>query len=194
VSSDNRRKPRARRLPRSHTFILFAVGVVLVAAGLALAVAPEYSERAGHLADVLASSWGIECGVLLLGGLMSFSLGVLSRGISRLTNTVRGTPGPRKGEESADVSVVVEQLAGELAHLRAAVDRVSHDVGRTAETVQHLLRGQEELGQAQDQPSLANDPLLMMASSLDQLNARLDERLKALTAHIDERLATVRAQ
>jgi len=199
MASPDHVEPRRRSKLRSDTAILLALGFVLFSSGTALVAAPEYSQRARNVADFLARFAGIQSGLLMLGGLVFFSLGVLSRGITRLSSSV-ATPAPRpEQEDRVDVSLAVEQLAGDVAQLRTTFHQVSGDIEKTTVTLQQLLEAHEAFvqlqGQApvedQGQKPLDNDPLFLLAGSLDQLNARLDERLIALTARIDERLASL---
>jgi len=183
---------------RSATVGLVLMGLALITAGIAVVVAPGYYPDARGIVENFERLTGIQSGVLVLGGLVFLSLGVLSRGITRLSSVVRVGSGPSRRDTSADLSLVVEQFAGDVAQLRGAVDQVMSDVGRTSETLQYLLQGQEALRQLQGQPREAetgqhmdSDALYRLAGSLDQMYARLDERLNVLTARIDERLASL---
>ena len=192
MASKNRPRPKLGIDPlRNSSIILLATGFALFAGGIALVVAPEYSERARSMAEAIDRFSGIQSGVLLLGGLVFFSLGVLGRGIIKTTSTVRLGSSPQRGEDGVDVSLVVEQLAGDMVQLRTAVDQLSSHAAKTAEVLQRLLDGQDSRDGGGQQPH-DNDPLFRLAASLDHMNARIDERFKALTARLDESLASPR--
>ena len=193
MTSEDHAEPRRKHPLRNDSIILLAMGFILFAAGIALVVAPDYSERARSLADFLARFAGLQSGVLVLGGLVFFSLGVLSRGITRENSSVRITSASPDRDDGVDLSPAIEQLADEMAQLGATVQQVSSDVGKASETLQHLLQAQDahphDSGHAQ-QP-LEHDPLFRLASSLDQMNARLDKRMNELSARVDERIANL---
>ena len=200
-------EPRRRRLMRSDTALLLGVGFLLFASGLALVAWPEYSQRARRVAEGLARVAGIQSGLLLLGGLVFFSLGLLSRGITRLSQVARTTPPPPplappppRREDDGEVARTVGQLAGDVAQLRASFEHVAGEVQRSAEMLQRLLAAHEDLGKRiQDRPVEAgqdpklpdSDPIFLLAASVDRVYAQLDARLMALMERVDERLASL---
>ena len=196
-------EPFRRRSMRSDTALLLGVGFLLFASGLALVAWPEYSQRARSVAEWLARVAGIQSGLLLLGGLVFFSLGLLSRGITRLSQATPTTPPPLappppRREDDAVVARNVGQLAGDVAQLRASFEHVAGEVQRSAEMLQRLLAAHEDLGKRiQDRPVEAgqdpkppdSDPIFLLAASVDRVYAQLDARLMALMERVDERLA-----
>lgn len=193
TNGDDSPQPEPTGPPRGHTWTLLGVGILLVVGGVAMVVAPEYSERAGEIAAEIERFSGLRNGVLVLAGLVFLSLGLQSGGISRLGVSARGTSA--SDDDGADVSLVVEQLAGDLAQLRTAVGELGNRLGANAQRLEQLVHMQEALVQspvpsANGEPGqMDQDPLFLMASSLDKLHARLDERLNVLTDRFDERFS-----
>ena len=192
---------------RSDTALLLGVGFLLFAAGVALVAWPEYSQRARSVAEGLARVAGVQSGLLLLGGLVFFSLGLLSRGITRLSQAARTTPPtpplappPPRREDDGELVRSVGQLAGDVAQLRASFERVAGEVERSAEMLQRLLAAHEDLGEriqgrpveaGQDPKLPDSDPIFLLAGSVDRVYAQLDARLTALMERIDERLSSL---
>jgi hypothetical protein len=175
--------------------------VLLFAAGVALVVAPELAQRAPVDGGVIERLAGVQSGVLLLGGLVFLSLGIFGRGIARREGLVRSSPGPAREQGSQEDSPGVEQLAVEVGELRVGVGQLASDLAEIAGTLERLVLGQEDLLERQGQPSDPgpervpgeNDPLFRLASSLDQMHARFDERLSEVTARLERRYADLRA-
>jgi len=205
MASHDSPEPRRRRSMRSDTALLLGVGVLLFACGLAMVAWPEYSPRARKVAEGLTRVAGIQSGLLLLGGLVFLSLGILSRGISRLSHAASPTPPPpppspppARREDDGEVARAIGQLGGDVAELRASLQQISGEVERSAEMLQSLLAAHEALGEriqgqpveaGQDQKLPDSDPIFLLAGSLDRVYAQLDARLTSLMERIDERLA-----
>src|SRR5262245_11708082 len=143
-------EPRRRRSMRSDTALLLGVRFLRFAPRLALVAWPQYSQQARSVAEGFARVAGIQSGLLLLGGLVFFSLGLLSRGITRLSQAAARTtppppaPPPPRREDDGEVARAVERLAGDVAQLRASFQQFAGEVESSAQILQRLLAAHEE--------------------------------------------------
>lgn len=152
---------------------LFVAGGVIAVFGLALAAAPEYSWRLTKIAQALATA-GVESGILIVGGLVLFGVGLLAR--QRTPVAIAMAHRGHEGEHS-DFRLVADQLIAKLTQLSTSSLQVAEDITSVAEVQKgffHKLDGQEDLDQEH------RNALFRLASSLDKLNAHFDERIHAL--------------
>jgi hypothetical protein len=173
--STNGRAGGAGRLGASFAVLL---GLGLMAAALALATAPEYSWKMTRIARQLAGM-GYDHGLFAAAGLVIFSLGVVGRSISAARRSEVGTRA---------VSSPVNELARmDLEGMRDALEEISEVVAEIAGKQQMLLQ-QNEQEEAQEKNY---DALFRLAASLDQLNARLDDRVSTLASEMQQRIGAV---
>ncbi len=170
--------PQPPRKMGFDSLLLFTTGFLLAAGGLALAAAPEYSWQVVKIGRLLAGM-GIESGTLIVGGFVMFALGFVHRAV-----VFHGTqPSPEESDEQAEFRLVTEQLATDLAQVRHSVMQVSEELVGMSESQSTFL--QEQRAEAfQEEKSPQHDAVFRLAASLDQLNARVDERLHAMDVQL----------
>ena len=160
------------------SLLLLTTGFFLAVGGLALAAAPQYSWQVVKISRLLAGM-GIESGTLLVGGLLLFALGLVLRAV-----VFHGSqPGPEESDEQSDFSLIAEQLATDLARVRHSVLQVTEEVVGMSESQATFLQEQRAEA-ALEEKGPQHDAVFRLAASLDQLNARVDERLH----HMDVQL------
>jgi hypothetical protein len=156
-------------------------GFVAVAAGLALASAPLASWKAEQILTGL-DHLGVHAGVLVVGGLLLWCAGALRRGQVSLA---------QRGGELQDDSLLLEQMATDLVQMRNAIDHMQ----LISATVQDELRAVHvRVRTAAEQPPPpppedgAGDAIFRLAASLDQLGARIEQRLNVQYATLQDSL------
>ena len=157
--------------------VLFAVGGFVSLFGVALATAPEYSWGMTNFAQALAAA-GVESGTLLVGGLVLMGIGLLARQRSQPIEIIRAEEGPRV---DTDIRLVVDPLVARLTKLSAASLQVTEEVARMNEVQRSLFTKIESKDDAMQEQRNA---LFRLASSLDKLSARLDERFHAFDLQV----------
>ncbi len=185
---------------RSAFLFLLALGLGNFGAGAAFAFGPPYSWQLTRISRTVAEL-GIENGSLLVGGMFFLALAFMFRSQARMQASRNEVT---EGRES-DLSQIVDQLASEVARIRAGIQQVG-------DNVVVLARGQQEAQAAQaanlaavqsallsalqeasadfGQPSNADaegrEALFRLAASLDKLHARIDEGLNGFAKRMGE--------
>jgi hypothetical protein len=172
--STNGRAGSAGRLGASFAVVL---GVGLMVAAVALATAPEYSWKVTRIARQLAGM-GYDHGLFAAAGLVIFSLGVVGRSITAARHVQAVSPEPSPETELARM---------DLEGMRDALDEITEVVADIAGKQQALLQ-QSEQEEAQEKNY---DALFRLAASLDQLSARLDDRVNTLASEMQQRIGAV---
>ena len=162
---------------RSHkgAGFLFLVGFALVATGLAFAFAPHYSWQVTQIAQK-ASALGVPSGLLVVGGLFFFGLGIVAR-VAGSTAPVLDTRGDSEAIQ-AELHVVNEQISTKLAQLRTSLMQIHEGVAAVSSAQQAQIQSESDKG-----PSAGNhsqDAVFRLAASLDKLHAHFDERVHAV--------------
>ena len=189
AQSDLQEARPSRRGMRTDTTVLLVTGTVFLLAGIALVLAPVYSWTVVRWGRSL-SDIGIQSGNLILGGLVFFALGVLSHGIVRMANAPVSLPLPhvsKRDEPSVDVSLIVEQLVTEVAQVRTSTLQVAEQVKGVSEAQLAMARQLSVPAEGSMDREQSN-ALFRLAASLDQMNARQDERIKVLSAQVAGKL------
>lgn len=178
----------APRTPFGPVFLL-VTGTLLLAAGLVLGFAPHYSWQVTKLARALLA-WGFDPVLVGGAGFVLVSMGILGRSIAIAARQHEAPPPP--AEPDFDPTVIVEQVACEVAKLEIGLARVSEDLGQlraSHESLSHqVARGEEQ------ESSRPYDSIFRLAASLDHVHAKLDERIGALTAEMRSQLGTLSGQ
>lgn len=165
---------RRRRAPSAAPAnLLLLLGFLLIAAGAAFVAAPHISPRVEKIADLVAQA-GFEDGVLLLGGVTLFGLGLIGRLVASFA---AHEPEPQADPVEAELRVFNEQVTAKLAQLRTSVLQVSEELNALNAGQQALFQRQAT---ASDTPDHQQDALFRLAASLDKLNAHLDERIHGI--------------
>jgi hypothetical protein len=148
-------------------------GFLLFASGAALGAAPRLPEQVQEAARLLAQA-GLESGVLLIGGLTLFGLGLTGR---MVVSALAHAPEPEEDPFQVEVRLFNEQVAAKLAQLRTSLLQISEDVATLGASQQAYFQKQAETG---GNPDHQQDALFRLAASLDKLNAHLDERIHGI--------------
>lgn len=179
-----------RRVAGGGGLLLFA-GFCLAAGSAALAVAPEYSWQATRIARLLASN-GVGFDTLFVGGVVLMGLGIVARGVRSVGRiALENAEGP--ATDAMDMPLVIDQLLADMAQLKGAVHEVALQVAAAGESQRHAA----ESAPAEEGARGDQDAMFRLASSLDKLGARLEERfasemdgtrrlLEDFTAHLDQ--------
>ncbi|HVS11980.1 MAG TPA: hypothetical protein VMS76_19100 [Planctomycetota bacterium] len=158
-------------------------GAACTALGLALAFAGPLSPSIARAAQRAADA-GFHSGVLVMGGLLLVACGSLWRRTSRSVS---------EETERQEDSQILEQVATDLVQMRGAVDRLQ----LVSNAVQDDLRSMYSALDAQSQAmqggsdGAQHDALFRLAASLDQLGARLEQRLVAQSGSLQQTLDQV---
>ncbi|MEW6073875.1 MAG: hypothetical protein AB1726_14945 [Planctomycetota bacterium] len=167
------------------SFVLCATGFVLAAGGVALAAAPHFSWQLVRIGRELAAL-GLDNGVLVVGGLTLFALGLVHRAVM----TAASAPTPHGESESAPLGAAIDELTTDLDLVRQSVLQVASEVQSLAQEQTSL---HAELRDRHEQPAgtpaepstgSQHEAIFRLAASLDQLNARIDERMHGLDVQL----------
>ncbi|NOT32253.1 MAG: hypothetical protein HOP15_17545 [Planctomycetes bacterium] len=161
---------------RSHkgAAFLFLVGFALVAASAGLAFAPHYSWQVTKFAHQ-AAALGFANGVLAVGGLFFFGLGIVAR-VAGSAAPVVDSHGQTEALQ-AELNLVNEQLSTKIAQLRTSLMQIHESVTAVATQQQAQLQHQSAASQPGDH---SQDAVFRLAASLDKLHAHFDERVHAV--------------
>lgn len=172
---------------RSHkgAAFLFLVGFALVAASIGLAFAPHYSWQVNKFAR-LAAELGFANGVLAVGGLFFFGLGIVARVASSATSA-HDSHGETEALQ-AELNLVNEQLSTKIAQLRTSLMQIHESVTAVATQQQAQLQHQSDASQPGDH---SQDAVFRLAASLDKLHAHFDERVHAVDLQLRAGFETV---
>jgi hypothetical protein len=160
---------------RTGAGFLFFLGFCLVAAGVGFAAAPHYSWTVTKIARQVAAL-GLQNGVLVVGGLTLFGLGIVARG--------RGNPVSEAVEDDApneELHLLNEQVSAKFSQTRTALLQLSEGQRTLASQLQALHQKADERPAPVEAPQNNNqDALFRLAASLDKLNAHVDERIHSI--------------
>lgn len=170
------------RMP--HMGLTLATGIGLVGAAAALVLLPGGAPELVAFRDTCAKH-GASPALLAIGGLVITGIGLGFRRLARVSRALTDEQHARPD----DVSPQVQKLGSELAQVRGALQdlRVEHVyVKDGVKELQQLLR--EQLAAAN--PESLQEAIFQMAGSLDQVGARLDERLSVQNDNFQQALQT----
>jgi len=195
-------EPAPRGAPRvkrdSEAVMLLVAGLAFAAVGAGLSFGSRFSWKLLQIQSGL-DSLGIHGGTLLMGGLALAALSLLRRSLSALGS---------KPEDLRDDALLLEQVATDMVQMRNAlthVQRVSSDLHEELRSVRGDVQAQAAAVAAASAASAASaaasapsssepgreDAIYRLAASLDQLGARIEQRLKAQYAAVQESLEEV---
>jgi hypothetical protein len=152
---------------KSGAGMLFFLAFALVAAGVGFAAAPHFSWQVTKVARI-AADYGVQSGVLVLGGLGLFGLAIVARAAAA------PAPEPESNPVEGQLQLINEQLSAKLGQLRTSLLQITEDVTAISAVQQTQFQKQG------DAPDHQQDALFRLAASLDKLNAHIDERIHAV--------------
>jgi hypothetical protein len=165
--------------------LLTLFGLALVAAGAGLALGPRISWRVGRIAGEL-SELGLEAGAVAVGGLVLLGLASLRRAVEST-----------RGESNPDDSLMLDQIATELVELRTHLEQLqsqTEGLGRQVADLHDEVDERTAAPQSLEGGSMPSDALFQLASSLDKLGARLDQRLRVHHATLQGSIDDLKAK
>jgi len=162
--------------------MLIALGVLGIAIGAAIGLAPTFVPEYSWYAKALGQR-GLSGGAVCLSSMLLFGMGVVAR--------ARAAQASAPESRGADASLLLEQVATDLAQLKGAVESQRRELGE--------LRAQSNKGGAKQAassgaPALSAEQLhalFRMAASMDQLGAKVDLGFKAQAAAFEERITAL---
>jgi hypothetical protein len=160
------------------SFLLLFTGFCMVGGGVALAAAPQFSWKLVQIGQQL-EGLGFNNGVFVVGGFILFGLGLIHRSVLGVSTA----PLPPDAARSDDFALVAEQLATDLAHLRHTILQVSEEVSGISESQARVIH-QTAPRDSAEADSEKQNAMFALAASMDQLNARVDERMHHLDVHL----------
>jgi hypothetical protein len=185
MSEENGKQVRPHRVPKDWrtppanpgSLVLMLLGILFACVGVAVAAGAELIEG---LEPYLASAarYGVEAGTFFVGGVVLVGLGMVSRYHRSSSKRIL-----QNGPETEAFEDVFTELAGILEHvkgLQAEQTHVRHEIGN----VKHQISKQREEAKTGD----SKDALFRLAASLDQLGARLDQRIGKASSEVHEGL------
>jgi len=155
---------------------LFLLGFGLIALGVGFAFAPQYSWQVTKIAQK-ASALGLQNGALVVGGLVTFALGIVARVASSGSTSSSIDPRPEIEALQSEMHIHNEQFSTKLAQLRTALMQVNDSVTTVAANQAALHTETEKPASSGDH---SQDAVFRLAASLDKLHAHLDERVHAV--------------
>lgn len=146
-------------------------GTTCMALGALLVVLSGLVEPIANLGKMLGSV-GMGGGTLVLSGLTLFVLGRLRRSHMDLS---------QQAEDRASNDQLLEQMAAEVVQLESALDQVKSGQSRVRGDIRELGETMQTMAQAQasknDEGDKAQDAIFRLAASLDQLGAKVEQRM-----------------
>ena len=161
------------------TNLVLALGGVSLAFGIALTFAPLISGRLAGLGRTLYQ-FGYDAPAFTWAGFGLLAVGAVGRALLR------------SGHQDTDFSLVGEQIAFELDGMQDSLVTVTETMAQMVVAQTTLLKRQEDLEDDEHATKERNyDAVFRLAASLDQLSARLDERVSSLATEIQQRAGGV---
>jgi len=164
--------------------LLLVAGFGMTAAGTALALLPRFAPQFDWSVRNLASQ-GVTGGSIAVGGCVLLALGLAARAQARFFRTA--------GEPS-DADLLLEHVANELTDIRSDI----RDTNLRVSQVKDETRGLFEAVQARETMDTTDhqtaDATYRLAASLDQLGARIEQRLGSQDASVGQAFTELREQ
>jgi len=150
---------------------LLFLGFTLLATGVGFAAAPHYSWQVTKIARQ-AAEFGVQSGVLMVGGLVLLGLGLVARSV-----VVPRHEEPVENPLEGQLHLLNEQVSAKLGQLRTSLLQLSENMDALAAQQQAHFQTQSETTEG---PNHQQDALFRLAASLDKLNAHFDERIHGI--------------
>ena len=162
---------------------LFLSGLVVAAAGVFLIQPPSYLPHGEWIATKLLRA-GVMPGSLLVGGFVAFCLGFVVNRQARFTNAVLGGSG-------SDVPESFDKIQGDLRKIRTAMGNVQAELLANQQRQDSMIQSIQGLRTEEPDDDQNANAMFRLAASLDQLGARIEERLKSQNSTLDSKLSEV---
>jgi len=173
--------PETRARSSRSANLLFCLGFLLLAGGLAFVFAPKFSWKLTQVAREL-SALGFLPGTLAVTGFVVLCLSFVARASSPAGGR-SSVPAPVPDGDS-DFMLVADQLATDLAQVLTSLLQMSEELAALGEGQRTLMAGRrEDSGGDQQQ-----NAVFRLAASVDKLNARVDQRFDELDTQLRSRI------
>lgn len=167
-------------------WFLLILGTVFVAAGVLPALPPQISSHLAGFGEMLRSQ-GLDTGVLVLGGLIFWSMASVQHSTRRSALAAGTTRIERAGSE---LLLATDQIVTDLEQILTAVLRTNDDLSAVTDSQRILVK---ELLDDKEPTEKEHTALFRLAASLDALNARVDTRLHEFDTQFRSRFESVSA-
>ena len=166
--------------PGSAGLLIQALGLGSLLAGAAVIALPKALPHQAWIAHS-AASHGLSSGVLACGGLILLSIGGALRSlIKRIASA----------SESSNAELLLEQLAGDLAQMRVGVQDLRVELVYAKDSLAGIVEHQHAAEEAAAQAG-SQEAIFRLAASLDQVGARLDQRIQHGHATLQRSVAEI---
>lgn len=182
VKKSARKKPRVRG--GGYAALLLLAGLALVAGGLGLCLADQFSWQLVKVRRMVAP-YGLHGMPLALTGVVVLSAALAGRAAVRASKSV--LTGLSSHDEVDQLELLAGQLATDMANVRHALARIGETVAAVAANQNQLVAQVSEMSTTPQGPE-QREGLFRLAASLDKLGAQMDERLHGLDAKIREKI------
>jgi hypothetical protein len=145
---------------------LSLVGLAVFGAGLALLVVPHLSWKGAKIAESLGNL-GLQGGTLLVGGMSLLGLALVRRAMDS-----------SRASAASEDTLLLEQVATDLVQLRGAMAEIGEETSAVRAALEEM-RERAEAEAAAESSDSQTDAIFRLAASLDQLGARIEQRLDA---------------
>lgn len=164
----------------AYSALLVVAGCLALGVGAFLASSLVIAPELAWIADSL-QRMGITSGAVLAGGVSLLGLSLVCKAIARAHRSLSGSMRSENG-----LSAVTDSQAD----LRDGLDKVQFELRVLHESTRQLLEiaHEQTLKRSSNHP---DDAVLQLAASLDQLGARLEDRLETQHTGINERLGSL---
>ncbi len=152
---------------------MMTIGALGAALGVGLAVLPKFLPEAASIA-AMAASHGVSAGLVFGIGSLFVATGGALRSLARSAAHEREQAAARPDE----LQPQLEQLETDLAQVRGTLQELRVEFVYVKDSVLHLRQAVGDVLTTAN-PESMQEAVFRMATSLDQLGARLDERLTA---------------
>lgn len=164
--------------------LLTVAGLGMAAAGGALAALPRFAPQFDWSVRNLASE-GVSGGTFAVGGVLLIAMGMAARAQARFF---------RATSERSDADLMLEHLAGELADIRSEIRDTNQRVGYVRDETRGLFEAVQARENMDATDNETRDATFRLAASLDQLGARIEKRMQARDASIEQVFGDLRQQ
>lgn len=158
-------------------------GLVVALAGVFLILPPSFLPHGEWIATRLLRA-GVMPGSLLAAGFGAFCLGLVASRQARFTNAVLENT-------DSDVPESFETLRSDLLKIRTAMGNVQTELLANQQRQDSMIRSIQDLHREEPEEDRNANAMFRLAASLDQLGARIEERLKSQNATLDHKLSEV---
>jgi hypothetical protein len=163
-------------------FVVAGFGMAF--AGTALSLLPRFAPQYEWSVRNLASQ-GVTGGSIAVGGCLLIALGLAARAQARFF---------RDSEEPSDADLLLEHVAGELTDIRSDIRDANQRISQVKDETVGLFEAVQARDNMDTTDHAASDATFRLAASLDQLGARIEQRLGAQDATTERAFEDVREQ